>query len=46
MTEALRATETDKAVIGFNGSFASVIIRPEEGDDYLYMVMPVRLKSE
>ena len=46
LTEALRATETDKAVIGFNGPFASVIIRPEEGDDYLYMVMPVRLKSE
>lgn len=46
LTDALKACETDEAIINFNGSFASVIILPVEGDDFVYMVMPMKLKAE
>ena len=38
--------ETDEVTMNFNGSFSSIIILPKEGDDFIYMVMPMRLKSE
>lgn len=46
LLDALKATETEEVTVNFNGPFASVIIKPCEGDDFLYMVMPMRLKSE
>lgn len=44
--DALKACETDEVIINFNGSFSSVIILPTDGDDFVYMVMPMRLKAE
>ena len=46
LLDALKACECDEVVVNFNGSFASVIILPAEGDDFIYMVMPMRLKAE
>ena len=46
LLDALKACECDEVVVNFNGSFASVIILPNEGDDFIYMVMPMRLKAE
>ena len=46
LLDALKACECEKAVMNFNGSFASVILLPESGDDFIYMVMPMRLKAE
>jgi DNA polymerase-3 subunit beta len=46
LLEALKACETDEAVVNFNGPFSVIIIKPTEGDDYLYMMMPTRLKAE
>ncbi len=46
LLDALKACECEKAVMNFNGSFASVILLPEDGDDFIYMVMPMRLKAE
>lgn len=44
ITEALRATETDEVFIRFNGNTNGIVIEPTEGDSFIYMVMPVRLK--
>lgn len=46
LTDALKATETDKVTLNFNGPLAPMLILPVEGDDFIYMVMPMRLKSE
>ena len=46
LLDALKACETEEAIINFNGSFASIIIKPVENDDYTYMIMPMRLKAE
>ncbi len=46
LLDALKACETDETVINFNGPFSVIIIKPSEGDDYLYMMMPTRLKAE
>lgn len=46
LTDALKACETDEVTMNFNGSFSSIIILPKEGDDFIYMVMPMRLKAE
>jgi DNA polymerase-3 subunit beta len=46
LLDALKATESEEVTINFNGPFASVIINPTSGDDFLYMVMPMRLKAE
>ena len=46
LLEALRAVEDDSVKILFNGANAGVIIRSaeESNDNYLYMIMPMRLK--
>lgn len=44
LCDALRATETDEIYIKFNGSTDGIVIEPIEGDSFIYMVMPVRLK--
>ena len=46
LLDALKACETEEAIINFNGSFASIIIKPVENDDYTYMIMPMRLRAE
>ena len=44
--DALKACESDKIVIKFNGSNAGVTITPAENEDnkMLYLIMPMRLK--
>ena len=42
--DALRATESDEVKIIFKGSLSAIVIKPIEGDDFLYMMMPMRLK--
>lgn len=44
LLEALKATETEKIKIEFNGSQAGVLLKPMEGDEFVYMIMPMRLK--
>lgn len=43
LTEALRATETDEVLIKFNGPNAAAVVAPIEGDEFLYLIMPMRL---
>ena len=44
LLEALKAAETEKVQILFNGPNSGVLIEPTEGDDFMYMIMPMRLK--
>ena len=46
LLDALRACDTDKVKMQFNGAVQPVVILPPEGDGFLFMVLPVRLKSE
>lgn len=46
LTEALRASECDEIRIELNGSLSPMKILPAEGDDFLFLVLPVRLKAE
>jgi len=44
--DALKACETDQIVMEFNTNLNPCIIKPIEGDKFLYLILPVRLKSE
>ena len=44
LLEALKAAETEQVQILFNGPNNGVLIEPLEGDDFKYMIMPMRLK--
>lgn len=46
MLEALRATETDEVEVTLNGEVAPIQIKPKEGDDFLYVVMPMRIRND
>ncbi len=44
LLEALKAIETEEIQILFNGSDSAVLITPTTGDEFKYMIMPMRLK--
>ena len=44
LLDALRASETDEVKIQLNGSLSPMKIVPKEGDHFLFLVLPVRLK--
>ena len=44
LIEALKAAESDTVKIEFSGPSAGVLIKPAEGEDFLYMIMPMRLR--
>ena len=43
--EALQACECEEITMEFNGSLNPCIIRPLEGDSFLFMVLPVKLSN-
>lgn len=44
MLDALRNTDTDEVRIQLNGPVSPMVILPSEGDSFLFLVLPVRLK--
>ncbi len=44
LLEALKASEVDNVKIEFNGATSGVLIKPTENDEFLYMIMPMRLR--
>ncbi len=44
LLDALRATETDEVKMSFKGGTEGFLIEPTEGDSFLYMIMPMRIK--
>ena len=45
ITEALKFSETDQVRIRMNGSLKPLMILPSEGESFIFLVMPVRLKN-
>lgn len=46
LSEALRATESDKVRLIINSPLAPVKIVPMEGENFLFLVLPVRMKAD
>lgn len=46
LLDALRNTDTDEIKVQLNGPLNPMRIVPKEGDSFLFLVLPVRLKSE
>ncbi|MPN29140.1 Beta sliding clamp [bioreactor metagenome] len=46
LLDALKASDVDKVKIELNGSVSPITIVPEDSDHFLFLVLPVRLKSE
>jgi DNA polymerase-3 subunit beta len=46
LLEAVRASQSDKVKMQLNGGLSPMKIVPLEGDDYLFLVLPVRLKND
>ena len=46
LLDALRSCDTDEVMIDLNGPFAPAIIVPPEGDSFLYLILPVRIKND
>ena len=44
LLEALKAVDSEKIQVLFNGSNSGVVMKPLEGDDFMYMIMPMRLR--
>ncbi|MBQ7638135.1 MAG: DNA polymerase III subunit beta [Clostridia bacterium] len=43
--EALRSCESDEILINLNGPVAPAVILPTEGESFLYLILPVRIKN-
>ncbi len=46
MLDVLRVCETDKVRIMLNGPIAPILVVPNEGDSFIFLILPVRLKNE
>jgi len=46
LLDALKACDTDQVRVHLNGAVQPVVILPPEGEAFLFMVLPVRLKNE
>ena len=44
LLDALRATEADEVKMSFKGGNEGFLIEPVDGDSFLYMIMPMRIK--
>ncbi len=46
LLDALRNTKKDKVVFEISGALSPVKVLPEEGNDFTYLVLPVRFKND
>ena len=46
LLEALKNTDCDEVVLEIQGALSPMKIIPVEGDSFLFLVLPVRLKAE
>ena len=46
MLDALRVCDTDEIRVMLNGSVSPILIVPPEGDEFIFLILPVRLKNE
>ncbi len=43
LLDALRYSETDEVKLYFNGSLSPMVMKPTEGDSFLFLLLPMRL---
>lgn len=46
LLDALKNTECDEVTVILNGSLAPMIIKPLEGEEFIFLVVPMRLNDE
>lgn len=46
LSDALKNVDCDEVRLRFNGPLAPMVILPDEGDSFVFLVLPVRLKQE
>lgn len=46
MLDALRNSDTDEVIIHMNGPLSPMVILPSEGDSFIFLVLPVRLRND
>ncbi|MBQ4311206.1 MAG: DNA polymerase III subunit beta [Oscillospiraceae bacterium] len=46
ISEAVRAVGSDMVKLELSGGLAPMVIKPVQGDEFVFLVLPVRLKSE
>ena len=46
MIDALRVCDTDEIKIMLNSPVAPILVVPVEGDEFIFLILPVRLKNE
>lgn len=46
LLDALRVCDTDEIKIELNSQISPIIIKPTQGDSFLFLILPVRLKAE
>lgn len=46
LLDALKVSDTDEVKIELNGAVSPIIILPPEGDSFIFLILPVRLKAE
>lgn len=46
LLDALRNTECDEIRVGLSGPLSPMTVQPKEGESFLFLVLPVRLKND
>ena len=46
LLDALRNADGDEVKLSLNGALSPMKVLPREGDSFLFLVLPVRMKSE
>lgn len=46
LTDALRSCDSDEVLIALNGPLSPALILPTEGESFMYLILPVRIKNE
>ena len=46
LLDAMRYSKCERMVLEINGPLSPVKILPEDGKDFIYLVLPVRFKNE
>lgn len=46
MLDALKNTDTDEVKIHMNGPLSPIVLMPSEGESFIFLVLPVRLRND
>jgi DNA polymerase-3 subunit beta len=46
LLDALKNTDTDEVKLVLNGPLSPMIVKPVQGDNYIMLVVPMRLNAE